>query len=66
MKTPISTEKFEEKQRIVSDALKMAEALVEALANAECCETADDFVSSLEEAKECYRQLRGELNELTE
>lgn len=53
-----------ERQADVPDALTIARAIVDDLENAAACETANDFLANVENARDRLRELTRELRDL--
>lgn len=62
--TPTTQDRIEDRQALIYDIKKQAEALVDALENAECCETPKDFDANVEEAIGLVKELAKELEEV--
>lgn len=57
-------ETLEDRQGMIDDIKRQAQELIDALTNAECCETPADFDANMEEARDTVKSIATELAEV--
>jgi hypothetical protein len=60
-----TTDMLEDRQAAIGDIKRQAQELIDALTNAECCETPDDFDANVKEARDLMKSMAEELEEVS-